>query len=57
MYTNEELKELKKQQLYLKNMLNKENDNKAKDYIKYQLRILKEQISKYSNVSKKEYSY
>lgn len=57
MYTNEELKELKKQQLYLKNMLNKENDNKAKDYIKYQLRILKEQVSKYSNVSKKEYSY
>ena len=28
MYTNEELKELKKQQLYLENMLNKENDNK-----------------------------
>ena len=57
MYTNEELKELKKQQLYLENMLNKENNNKAKDYIRYQLRILKEQVSKYSNVSKKEYSY
>ena len=57
MYTNEELKELKKQQQYLENMLNKENNNKAKDYIRYQLRILKEQVSKYSNVSKKEYSY
>ena len=56
-YTNEELKELKKQQQYLENMLNKENDSKAKNYIRYQLRILKEQVSKYSNVSKKEYSY
>ena len=56
-YTNEELNELKKQQIILKNMLEKEMDDRAKNYIQYQLRILKEQLAKYSNTVKKEYSY
>lgn len=56
-YTNEELNELKKQQIMLKNMLDKETDNRARSSIQYQLRILKEQLTKYSNTVKREYSY
>ena len=56
-YTNEELNTLKKQQIMLKNMLEKETDDRVRSYIQYQLRILKEQLTKYSNTVKREYSY